>query len=47
MASSYTASSPRYINDDDFDDADSLDYDDDREFDYNCTDEGKESTILV
>lgn len=40
MASSYT-SSPRYVNDTDFDDVDSLDLDDDRDFDENFTDEGK------
>lgn len=40
MASSYT-SSPRYVNDTDYDDVDSLDLDDDRDFDENFTDEGK------
>lgn len=40
MASSYT-SSPRYINDTDYDDIDSLDLDDDRDFE-NFTDEGKD-----
>uniref|UniRef100_K1QTM4 Sin3 histone deacetylase corepressor complex component SDS3 n=1 Tax=Magallana gigas TaxID=29159 RepID=K1QTM4_MAGGI len=41
MASSYT-SSPRYVNDTDFDDVDSLDLDDDRDFDENFTDEDTE-----
>ncbi|XP_062600232.1 sin3 histone deacetylase corepressor complex component SDS3-like [Saccostrea cucullata] len=42
MASSYT-SSPRYINDTDYDDVDSLDLDDDRDFDENFTDEAMAS----
>ncbi|XP_022337530.1 sin3 histone deacetylase corepressor complex component SDS3-like isoform X3 [Crassostrea virginica] len=41
MASSYT-SSPRYVNDTDYDDVDSLDLDDDRDFDENFTDEDTE-----
>lgn len=45
MASSYT-SSPRYVNDTDYDDVDSLDLDDDRDFDENFTDEGKYTKLL-
>ncbi|KAK3083902.1 hypothetical protein FSP39_004951 [Pinctada imbricata] len=41
MASSYT-SSPRYLNDTDYDDADSLDFDEDHDLDENFTDEDTE-----